>query len=298
MRFRGSYVALLTPFDLKGRVDWKALEKLVEWQIAEGTDGIVCSATTGEGATLNEAERKKIARICIEIAAKRVPIIAATGTNDTRASVRYTETALKLGASGCLAVTPYYNKPSNQGCILHFTEIAKVGLPLIVYHNPPRAVVRLSVETVAILGQTPNIVGFKDSSHDLEFIKKIVKVIDVISGDDDITFEILKEGGVGTISTVGNLMPCGWNQMVQACLSQKWDEAKKLAERYLPLIRSIFLETNPQGHKFALSWLGRCKPVLRLPMLLPPKPVQEEIKRALINLALPQFSRKSSLKSV
>lgn len=293
MRLRGSYVALLTPFDLKGRVDWKALEKLVEWQISEGTDGIVCCATTGEGATLSETERKKIASICIEVSAKRVPIIVATGTNDTRGSIRYTETALKLGASGCLAVTPYYNKPSNQGCIAHFTEIAKVGLPLIVYHNPPRAVVRLSVETVATLGQTPNIVGFKDSSHDHEFIKKIVKVIDVISGDDDITYEILKEGGVGTISTVGNLIPRGWNQMVRACLSQKWDEAKRLNEKYLPLIRAIFLETSPQGHKFALSWLGRSKPVLRLPMILPPKSVQMEIKKALIHLALPQFSRKN-----
>lgn len=298
MRFRGSYVAILTPFDLKGRVDRKALEKLIEWQIAEGTDGIVCSATTGEGATLSEVERKKIAEICIKTAAKRVPVIVATGTNDTRASLRYTEAALRLGASGCLAVTPYYNKPSNQGCIEHFTEIAKVGLPVILYHNPPRAVVRLSVETVAILGQTPNIIGIKDSSHDLEFIKKIAKVIDVIAGDDDITFEIMKEGGVGAISTVGNLVPRGWNQMVKACLAQKWDEAKGLSEKYLPLIRSIFLETNPQGHKFALSWLGRCKPVLRLPMILPPESVQNEIKKALIRLALPQFFQKSLQNSV
>ncbi|MBX7067033.1 MAG: 4-hydroxy-tetrahydrodipicolinate synthase [Parachlamydiales bacterium] len=289
MRFTGSYVALLTPFDLKGRVDRKAIEKLVEWHIAEKTDGIVCSATTGEGATLSENERKKIEEICIKTAAGRIPIIAATGTNDTRASVRYTETALKLGAKGCLAVTPYYNKPSNQGCLLHFAEIAKVGLPVIVYHNPPRAVVRLTVETVEALGKIPNIVGFKDSSHDLEFVRKIVPHIAVLSGDDDVTFDILKAGGVGAIATVANLVPRGWNRMVKACLEGRWEEAKALSDRYLPLIKTIFLETNPQCHKFALSWLGRCKPVLRLPMILPPEKTKAEIKKAILRLCLPQF---------
>lgn len=289
MRFTGSYVALLTPFNMKGSVDWKALEKLVEWHISEGADGIVCSATTGEGATLNEAERKKIAEICIKTAAGRVPIVAATGTNDTRQSIRYTEIAQKLGAKGCLAVTPYYNKPSNQGCILHFSEIAKVGLPVIVYHNPPRAVVKLTVETVAALGKIPNIAAFKDSSHDLEFVRKIVPHIDVLSGDDDVTLEIIKAGGVGSIATVANLIPKGWNQMVKACLGQRWEEAKVLSDRYMPLIRAIFLETNPQCHKFLLAWLGRCKPMLRLPMILPPEKTQIELKKAILRLSLPQF---------
>lgn len=294
MRFTGSYVALLTPFDMKGRVDWKAIEKLVEWHISEGTDGIVCSATTGEGATLNEAERKKIAEICIKTSAGRVPIIAATGTNDTRQSIRYTEIAQKLGAKGCLAVTPYYNKPSNQGCILHFSEIAKVGLPVIVYHNPPRAVVKLTVETVAALGKIPNIAAFKDSSHDIEFVRKIVPLIDVLSGDDDVTLEIIKAGGVGSIATVANLIPRGWNRMVKASLGKRWDEAKALCDRYMPLIRAIFLETNPQCHKFLLAWLGRCKPVLRLPMVLPPEKTQIELKKAILRLCLPQFQSTAS----
>lgn len=289
MRFTGSYIALITPFDLKGRVDYKTLEKLVEWHISEGTDGIVCSASTGEGATLNERERKKIAQVCIKTADKRVPVIVATGTNDTRVSVRYTETALKLGASGCLAITPYYNKPSNQGCILHFSEIAKVGLPVIVYHNPARAVVRLSVETVAAISRIPNIVGFKDSSHDLEYIRKIIPIIDVFSGDDDVSFDILKAGGVGVIGTVANLVPRGWNRMVKACLQKRWEEAKGLSDRYLPLIHAIFLEANPQCHKFALSWLGRCKPVVRLPLILPPDHIKIEIKKALLRLFLLQF---------
>lgn len=290
MRFRGSYVPLVTPFDGKGRVDRKTLEKLIEWHIVEGTEGIVCSATTGEGPALSDGERKKIAEICIRSAAGRVPVIVSTGVSDTRTSVRYTESALKLGASGCLVVTPYYNKPNQQGCVLHFAEIAKVGLPVILYHNPPRAVVRLTAETILYLSQIPNIVGIKESSHDLGLVRKIAKHIDVFSGDDDIAFEILKEGGVGTIATTANLIPKGWKQMVSACLEKKWDKAQILAQKYVPFSKAIFLETNPQGTKFALSWLGRCKPVLRLPMILPTEMTKAQIKKAIIRLSLPQFT--------
>lgn len=289
MRFTGSYVPLVTPFDRKGRVDQKTLEKLIEWHIAEGTDGLVCSATTGEGPCLSDAERKKIAEICLRTAAKRLPIVVSTGVSDTRTSIRYTEVAKKLGADGCLVVTPYYNKPSQKGCILHFSEIAKVGLPVILYHNPPRAAVRLSAETILALAQVPNIIAIKESSHDLELIRKIVGHIDVLAGDDDIAFEILKEGGVGTIATTANLIPRGWKQMVALCLQKKWDQAQKIAQKYLPFSKAIFLETNPQGTKFGLSWLGRCQPVLRLPMILANEATQLEIKRAILRLALPHF---------
>lgn len=287
MRFHGSYVALVSPFDTKGRLDRKTLEKLVEWHIAEGTDGIVCSATTGEGPTLSDADRKNIAEICIRTAAGRIPVIVATGINDTRTSIRYTEIALKLGAAGCLAVTPYYNKPSNQGCILHFTEIAKVGLPVILYHNPPRTAVRLSAETILHLAKVPHIVAIKDSSHDLDLIRKIAKQIDVFSGDDDLTLEILKEGGVGAIAVTPNILPRGWKQFVTACLEKRWNEAESFAQKYFPLIKALFLETNPQGIKFALSWLKGCQPILRLPLTLPAESTRAEIKKALVQLALP-----------
>lgn len=290
MKFRGSFVPLITPFDRKGRLDQKTLEKLIAWHIAEGSDGIVCSATTSEGPTLSERERKKIAEICINTSSGKVPIIVATGTNDTKTSVRYTESALKLGAKGCLAVTPYYNKPSQRGCILHFTEIAKVGLPVILYQNPPRTVVKLTAETILELSKVPNIVAIKDSSHDLELLRKIVSHIDVFGGDDDIAYDILKAGGVGTIATSANIIPRGWKKMVALCLEGRWNEARATFERYLPLCRAIFLETNPQGVKFALSWLGRCKPILRLPMILPTAASQIEVKQAILNLALPQFS--------
>lgn len=291
MRFRGSFVPLITPFDKKGRLDKKTLEALIEWHISQKTDGVICCATTGEGPSLSEKERKIIAEVSVEAAAGRIPILISTGVSDTKTSVRYTEIAQKIGAAGSLVVTPYYNKPSQRGCILHFKEIAKVGLPLIVYHNPPRAVVRLSVETILELSQVPHIVAIKESSHDLPLVAKISKHIDVFAGDDDISVPILKEGGVGTISAVANLIPHGWKKMVSLCLEKRWDEAEVMAARYLPLIRSIFLETNPQGPKFALSWLGRCELMLRLPMIPPTLATQLAIKRALFSLALPQFRK-------
>lgn len=291
---RGSYVALITPFDRKGRLDTKSLERLVEWQIAEGTDGIVCAGTTGESPTLSVADRKKLAAVCIQIAAKRIPIIVGTGTNDTRQSVRLTEQAQKLGAQGCMAVTPYYNKPTQKGCLLHFQEIAKVGLPVIIYHNPPRAVVRLTVETVIELSRIPNIAAFKDSSHDAEFVRKISPYIPVFAGDDDYTLEVIKEGAIGAISPAANFIPRGWKRYVQLCLEGKWDLAARLAQNYNALCKAIYRETNPQCIKFALSWLGRCKPIFRLPMILPTEASQQEVKKALLRLALPHFESVSA----
>lgn len=291
MSFSGSFVPLITPFDKKGRLDRKTLEQLVEWHISEGTDGIVCSATTGEGPTLSNWDRKTIAQVCIETAAKRIPVIVATGINDTRQSIYYTEQAKKLGADGCLVVTPYYNKPTQRGCILHFKEIAAVGLPIIIYHNPPRTAVKLTIETISEIAQIPYVTAIKESSHDLDLIRKVVKVLPVFSGDDDITFEIMKEGGSGSIAVTANLIPRRWKQMIQLCFANKWDPAWVLAQKMLPFSKALFLETNPQCIKFALSWLNKCQSAIRLPLILPSKPVQQEVKKAIIQLALPQFVR-------
>lgn len=298
MVFTGSLVALVTPFDRKGRLNQKTLEKLVEWHIAEGTDGIVCSATTGEGPCLVDSERKRIAESCIRTAAGRIPIIVATGVSDTRMSVRYTEQALKLGANGCLVVTPYYNKPTQRGCVLHFKEVAKVGLPIIVYHNPTRAGIRVTSETVFELSQIPNVVGFKDSGHDIELVRKIHKWIPVLSGDDDFTYEIMREGGVGVISPTANIFPRGWKRLIQLCLQGKWDQARSVFQRYLPFFKAVFLETNPQGIKYAMSWLNQCLPDLRLPLTFPTEGVQHAIKKEVIRLALPQFTPSSIVSSL
>lgn len=294
MAFRGSYVALITPFQKNGRVDWKTLEKLIEWHIASGTDGIVCCASTGEGATLSESERKKVAEVCIRVSARRVPVIASTGLNDTRKTVKATEEAQKLGVDGCLVVTPYYNRPTPRGCVLHFQEVAKVGLPLILYHNPCRAVVRLSAETIVQISQIPNVVGLKDAAQDIELIRKIRKMapqFSIFSGDDDCTFSILQEGGSGVISVICNLIPAGWTKMIHLSLKGEWERAKILADRYMPLCKAHFLETNPQCIKFALSWVGKCQSTLRLPLVEPLETTQKQIKAAIFTCtACPQYT--------
>jgi len=286
--FRGSFVALITPFDRKKRVDFKVLESLVDWHISQGTDGIVCCGTTGESLTLSDKEKKQITEICVRTSAKRIPIIVGTGTSDTRQSVKLTENVKKLGADGCLVITPYYNKPSQTGCILHFKEVAKVGLPLIVYHNPGRAVVRLKAETIAEIAQLPNVVAIKESSHDLELVRQIRKLsnISIFSGEDDLSCQIIEEGAVGAISVIGNVIPKAWSQMVHFALEQNWKMAKLFANRYLPLCKALFLETNPQCIKFAMQWLGLIRGDLRLPLTRPEIGVQKEIKRVLLALSL------------
>jgi 4-hydroxy-tetrahydrodipicolinate synthase len=287
--FSGSFVALITPFNHQKKIDFKVLEQLIEWHIQEGTDGIICCGTTGEGLALSDGERKKIAESCIRIAQKRIPILISTGTSDTRQSVRLTEKMYQLGIDGTLVVTPYYNKPSQKGCIAHFREIAKVGLPMIVYHNPGRAVVQLTAETIAEIGEMKGVVAIKESSHNLELVKEIRKIskIPIFSGEDDLTYSIIEEGGIGSISVIGNLIPRGWSQMIHLALAQKKEAAAKLMDRYRSLCKALFLETNPQCVKWAMEWLGKAKGELRLPLLPPEVSTQVELKRALVDLSLP-----------
>jgi 4-hydroxy-tetrahydrodipicolinate synthase len=297
MSFRGSLVALVTPFNSKGSLDRKALASLVEWQIEQGIDGIVCCATTGEGPALSASEIRTVAEICIRTAGKRVPIIVSTGAPSTKETIRLTESALKLGADGCLVVTPFYNRPSQRGCVAHFTEVAKVGLPMILYHNPGRAGLRLTVETVVEIGNIPGVVGYKDSNHDLDFIRRLKKLssISILSGDDDLTFATMKEGAVGGICPIANLIPKSWSRMIHLSIQGKWGEASQLNERYMPLIRSLYTETNPQCFKFVLDWFGKIHGHLRLPLLTPSWDVQLELKRQFCRLALPQWSLIRSL---
>ncbi len=283
---KGSLIALATPFKKGFSIDWKSLEKLIVWHIEEGSDGLVCCATTGEGLTLSEGEKKKITAFCVTTAAGRVPIIANSGTASTLHSARLSEQMLKIGASATLAVTPYYNKPTQRGSILHFAEIAKAGLPVIVYNNPGRSGVLLQLETIAAIGQIPGIAGYKDSTGDLNFIRTLRKIssIPIFSGDDDLTCDSLKEGAIGAISVIGNLFPKAWKQMISLGLAQKWEEAAAISETLKPLCKAMFLETNPQCVKFALTLLGRCQSVLRLPLVLPEESTQRKITETLQEL--------------
>lgn len=298
--FFGSLVALITPFTPSRRVDKKALEALIEWQIEQGTDGIVCCGTTGEGLSLSQSERKKVIEICVAVSNGRIPIIAGTGTCDTRQTIRFTEDALKKGASGCLVVTPYYNKPTQRGCVEHFCEVAKVGLPMIVYHNPGRTLFRFTVDSVQQLGEVPGIVAMKDSTHDLEFIRSVRKVtlLPILSGEDDLTVEIMEEGGVGAISVIGNVIPGSWRRMIHAALAKDMKLAKKLAAYFLPLCKGFFLETNPQCVKYVLSQLKRCEPIFRLPLNLPSQETQQTLNQILLRTSLAQFTPYPILRTV
>jgi 4-hydroxy-tetrahydrodipicolinate synthase len=282
---RGSFVALVTPFDRKGRIDGKCLENLCLWHVEQGTDGIVCFGTTGEGIALSEAEKKKVVAICIAAVGKKIPVIASTGTSSTKQTVLLTEQMGKIGADGALVVTPYYNKPTQRGCVLHFGEVAKVGLPIIVYNNPKRTGLLLEPKTVAEIGRISGICGYKDSTGDLELIRKIRQIssIPLFSGDDDLTYSTLLAGGAGAISVVGNLIPKAWKKMISLALEGKWEPSKKIADSFYPLCEALFLESNPQCVKFAVSQLGKCRQDLRLPLIPPTEKTQEQIKKVLLD---------------
>ena len=290
MSFSGSIVALITPFTKKGKLDEGALEALVEWHIQEKTDGIVCCGSTGEACTLTRKERKRITEICVQTAEGRIPIITGTGTCNTMETKALTEDAQKAGASACLVVTPYYNKPTQLGCFEHFRSIAKVGLPMIAYHNPARAVFRFEIETIQRFEEIPQIVAIKESSHDLDFIQKIKSTtnLPILGGEDDITYEILQLGGIGSISVIGNLIPLGWRKMIH-------QKSKMLAKRYLPLCQANFFETNPQCVKYLLAQMGKCHPIFRLPLTNPSLLTQKKLDETMFKFVLPHFFKSQSL---
>lgn len=298
MQYQGSFVALITPFNRKGKIDRKSLEKLIEWHIAEGTDGIVCCGTTGEFCTLSDREKLLVAQICLDTASSRIPIIVGTGSSATRETCILTEKAQKLGAQGCLVVTPFYNKPTPLGLSLHFQEVGKVGLPVIVYHNPGRTGARYSAETIASLEKIEGITAIK-TSCDLALFQQIRKLtkLPLFAGEDDLTYAMMQNGAAGAISVIGNLIPRGWRNMIDLCLKGDWTQAELLSQRYAPLCKALFLETNPQPVKWAVKWLGLiANGTFRLPLGVPSLEVQAALKSVFVSLALtPGVDQKKGL---
>jgi 4-hydroxy-tetrahydrodipicolinate synthase len=279
----GSIVAIITPFTARGRIDRKALESLIEWHIEQKSDGIVCAGTTGEGCSLTRAERKTVAEICVKTASGRIPIIAGTGTSSTLESMLYTDDALQLGASACLVVTPYYNRPTQKGCLEHFRRLAKVGLPIIVYHNPARAVFRFTKETLFELVDIPEIVAFKDSGRDFSLIEDFYAKLSILAGDDDLTGQMIARGAKGAISVIGNLIPGQWRLAIHLALS-KDAKSQELFSQVMPLCKANFIETNPQCVKYLLSEMKRCKPFFRLPLMLPTEETQKTLQKIFSDL--------------
>ncbi|MBR9863288.1 MAG: 4-hydroxy-tetrahydrodipicolinate synthase [Rhodobacteraceae bacterium] len=272
--FKGSYVALITPFS-NGKVDDKALKGLVEWQIAEGTHGLVPVGTTGESPTLTHEEHEHVIKVVVETAAGRVPVIAGAGSNNTDEALRFTQYAKDIGADGALVVTPYYNKPTQRGLIAHFEAVNEVGLPIVIYNIPPRSVVDMLPETMGQLAKLDNIVGVKDATADLSRVcaQRIHCGKDFIqmSGEDATAHGFNAQGGVGCISVTANVAPKLCAQLQQATLAGDYAKALELQDKLMPLHNAVFTEPGLVGAKYGVSKLGRCSAEVRLPLtpLLP-----------------------------
>lgn len=288
--FHGSIVALITPFQEDGSLDRKAYCELIEWHIQEGTDGFVCFGTTGEVPTLTKEEKLDLLRLCIDVTSKKVPVIANTGTNDTRTSKEFTQIAKEYGADGCLAVVPYYNRPTQEGCIQHFQQIAEVGMDCVLYHHPKRTGVTLTLETIEKISQIPHVVAIKEASGDLELCSQISN-LPILSGDDDCTFQLLKRGAVGSISVVANVLPCKHKEAIERVLKDDFEGAKKVFSELESLCRALSMEINPQPIKYAVSLLGKGKPVWRLPMIAPSSEVQKKIEEEVLKFYRSELGR-------
>jgi 4-hydroxy-tetrahydrodipicolinate synthase len=289
--FSGSIVALVTPFK-NGKVDEKKLKELIEFQIKNGTSGIVPCGTTGESATLSTAEHERVIEITIEQVNKRIPVIAGTGSNSTEEAINLTKHAAASGTSASLQVSPYYNRPTQKGLYEHFKAIAEsVDIPIILYNIASRTGVNIEPETIAKLAKDcKNIVGVKEASANLEQMSRIKALcgenFDLISGDDALTLPVLSIGGSGIISVVANIVPRDVANLVKEFQKGNVAKAKGLHYRLFPLVKAIFIETNPIPVKTAMGLLGMCEPDLRLPMseMLPEN--VEKLKKALKDYGL------------
>jgi 4-hydroxy-tetrahydrodipicolinate synthase len=278
--WKGCGTALVTPFDEKGRIDFGALEKLVEWQIAEGIDFLVPCGTTGESATMSGDERKAVTAFVVKKAAGRVPVLAGAGGNHTAKAVFWSRDAEAAGADGILSVTPMYNRPSPEGLVRHFSAIADAtGLPIVVYNVPTRTGSDVDVDTLRRLAAIPRIVGLKEASPNFGKVARLMTVLPedfaVLSGEDATGLALIALGGQGLISVASNEIPREMTALVRAALEGRGDEARALQRKWLPLMEMNFWESSPGPVKCALSLMKKCGETLRLPLA----PVRDDTRR-------------------
>ncbi|MBN1850420.1 MAG: 4-hydroxy-tetrahydrodipicolinate synthase [Deltaproteobacteria bacterium] len=288
--FRGSIVAIVTPFK-NGRVDEDAYRELIEFQIQGGTSAIVPCGTTGESATLSIQEHNRVIDIAVEAVNKRVPVIAGTGGNSTSEAIELTEHAKKAGVDATLQVTPYYNKPSQEGLYQHFKAIAKaVPLPQVLYNVPGRTSVNMLPETVARLSELSEVVAIKEASGDLGQMAEIIHLagdqITLLSGDDNVTLPVLGIGGKGVISVVANIVPKDTSDMIKAWEAGRLEQARQLFYKLFPLCKAMFYETNPVPVKTSLVLMGKIQEGLRLPLAPMSSANLERLKKVLIDYGL------------
>ena len=283
---QGSMVALVTPMNADNSLDWDSLHKLVDWHLEQGTHAIVAVGTTGESATLNVEEHLAVIKKVVDQVNGRIPVIAGTGANSTTEAIELTQSAKDGGADACLLVTPYYNKPTQEGLFLHHQLIAKsVAIPQILYNVPGRTGVDMKPETALRLATIPNITGIKEATGDLgraaELIAQAPSSFAIISGDDATAVDLILLGGKGDISVTANVVPNDIARMCELALAGKAEEARAINERLIPLHTAMFVESNPIPVKWAVEHLGLTKSGIRLPLTRLSEQYQEQLKAAL-----------------
>lgn len=288
--FKGSLVALITPF-INETIDEKAFRKLVSWQIDEGTDGLIPVGTTGESPTLSHDEHKRVVELCVDEANGRVPIIAGAGSNSTAEAIEFTAHAKSAGATAALHVTPYYNKPTQEGMYQHFIAIADaVDLPIIIYNIPPRSVVDMAISTMKRLAEHPNIVGVKDATQDL--VRPLATRLEIgpdfcqLSGEDATIVPYLSQGGHGCISVTCNVAPGPLSELHKAWQAGDLNKAREINDRLLPLHDALFCETSPGPVKYAAHLLGICSPDARLPIWKIADETKKRVEKAMRHAGL------------
>src|SRR5215210_5163596 len=288
--FRGSFTALVTPFK-NGSVDEQMFRDLVEWQIAEGTNGLVPVGTTGESPTLSHDEHNKVVEWCVDQAKGRVPVVAGAGSNSTKEAVELSRHAEKAGADAVLVVTPYYNKPTQEGLYQHYKAINDaIGIPIIIYNIPARSVIDMSVDTMTRLFELENIAGVKDATANVVRVSQQRAAMgphfNQLSGEDATALGFMAHGGHGCISVTSNVAPRLCSEFQQACLKKDFIAALRVHDKLMPLHSNLFIETNPAPAKYALSLLGKCQDTVRLPMVTLADNSKAAVRDAMVHAGL------------
>ena len=288
MTFTGTYTALITPFNKDGSVDYSALRSFVQWQVASGVSGLVPVGTTGESPTLDVQEHIKVIETTVDAAAGKAAVIAGTGANSTAEAIELTRDVLRMGVDATLQVTPYYNKPNAEGLFRHFSAVADLGLPVVLYNVPGRAAKEIPLDVVVRLAAHPNVAAIKEAAGSVDRVSAIKDACEltVLSGDDSLTLPMISVGASGVISVASNVIPKEMSAFVQLALMNDVAGAREMHRTYYPLFRDLFIDTNPIPVKVALGLMGRIEPIFRLPLCEPSEKIREQIGRTLRSLNL------------
>ena len=288
MHFKGTYTALITPFYRDESVDFDALEQLVERQIEVGVEGIVPVGTTGESPTLRPDEHLKVIERVVRVSAGRCKVIAGTGANSTAEAVELTLAAKAFGVDGTLQVTPYYNKPNDEGLICHFSAVADLGVPVVLYNVPGRTSREIPISVVAELAQHPHVVSVKEAAGSVERVSEILNVcsLEVLSGDDVLAVPMIEAGACGVISVASNVIPRQLSEMIRTALAGKMDEARVIHQQWAPLFDDLFIDTNPMPVKAAAAMLGMADEVYRLPLCPMQSALRDQLQQTMIKLGM------------